>query len=153
MEIKSKTLAEQTINSDTVISFPLGIPGFEDHTQFQLFHQEDNKIVFLLQSTVNENIAFSVAQPSDFKIHYQFELSEKEDSILDLESIEDLLMLLILHKDDNPEVQNKPTVKGSIQSPILINTKKRIGLQKNMPSIEQSITYTEKSNEIEVSEA
>jgi len=57
--------------------------------------------------------------------------------------------LLILHKD---ETSNQPTIKGSIRSPLLINTKRRIGIQKLLATVEQSITLTEKHNEIEVSE-
>ncbi len=153
MEIKSKTFGVQTISSDIIISFPKGIPGFEDHTQFQLFHQENNKIVFLLQSIMDENIAFSVAHPSNFNINYQFQLTDEEVSTLDFQSIDELLILLILHKDESSIVPNLPTVKGSIKSPLLINTEKRIGIQKIMATVEQSITYTEKNNEIDVTEA
>jgi len=152
MEIKSKAFGEQQINSDTIISFPKGIPGFEDQTQFQLFHQEDNTIVFLLQSTTDENIAFSVAHPSNFNINYQFLLTDEEVSTLDMQPTDELLILLILHKDENSSEPNLPTVKGSIKSPLLINIEKRIGIQKTMAKVEQSITYTEKNNEIEVTE-
>ncbi|MCF6202429.1 MAG: flagellar assembly protein FliW [Methylococcaceae bacterium] len=152
MEIKSKAFTDQQINSDTIISFPKGIPGFEDHTQFQLFHQEDNTIVFLLQSTTDENIAFSVAHPSNFNINYQFLLTDEEVSTLDMQPTDELLILLILHKDKNSNEPNLPTVKGSIKSPLLINIEKRIGIQKTMTRVEQSITYTEKNNEIEVTE-
>ena len=37
--------------------------------------------------------------------------------------------------------------------PLLINSDKRIGLQKVLAKIEQSITLTEKNSEIDVSEA
>lgn len=153
MEIKSKAFGEQQINPDTIISFPNGIPGFEDQTQFQLFQQEESEIVYLLQSTINTHIAFSVAHPSNFNINYQFILTDDEEATLDVESFDDLLILLILHKDENSDEPSQPTIKGSIKSPLLINTKKRIGIQKIMSVIEQSITFTDKSNEIEVTEA
>lgn len=152
MEIKSKAFADQQVTSDTIISFPKGIPGFEDQTQFQLFRQEDNEIVFLLQSTMDENIAFSVAHPSNFNINYQFLLTDEEVATLDMQSTDELLILLILHKDENSSKPNLPTVKGSIKSPLLINIEKQIGIQKTMAKVEQSITYTEKNNEIEVTE-
>ena len=153
MEIKSKAFSEQQINSETIINFPNGIPGFEDQTQFQLFQQEDSEIVFLLQSINDEHLTLPVAHPSSFNINYQFALTEDEDSVLGLESIDDLLILLILHKDDNANSASQPTIKGSIKSPLLINTKKRIGIQKIMPVVEQSITFTEKDNEIDLIEA
>jgi flagellar assembly factor FliW len=153
MEIKSKAFNEPQINPEIIINFPNGIPGFEDQTQFQLFQQEDSEIVFLLQSINDKHLTLPVAHPSSFNINYQFALSEDEDSMLSLESIDDLLILLILHKDDNVSSASQPTIKGSIKSPLLINTKKRIGIQKIMSAVEQSITFTEKDNEIDLIEA
>ena len=61
-------------------------------------------------------------------------------------------MLIVLLKE--AETNNgKPTIKGSIKSPLVINCDKRIGLQKVLVNIEQSITLTEKVSEIDVAEA
>lgn len=152
MEIKSKSFNAQPPQSDITINFPAGIPGFEDLTQFQLFRQQDSAIVFLLQSLSNEDIAFSVAHPSHFNINYHFTLTDEEQAQLKLQSTEDLLLLLILHKDKNSETSEQPMIKGSIKSPILINTESKIGIQKSLAAIEQSITLTEKNSEIGVSE-
>ncbi len=150
MKIKSKFLGEQQIDPDTIITFPNGIPGFEEQKRFKLFHQEGSDIVFWLQSLDDEDLTFSVAQPGHFNISYSFPLSEQEKTLLALENSEDLLILVMLHKDDN---QGRPVIKGSIKSPLLINAGKRIGLQKILHDVEQSITLTEKSSEIELSES
>lgn len=153
MEIKSKAFGKQKIDSELTITFPNGIPGFEDQTHFQLFQQENSDVVFLLQSIDDDNVAFSVAHPTHFNINYNFILSDKEEAILKLGSTDDLLILLILHSDDEePSPTGQPAVKGSIKSPLLINTKTRLGFQKSLSAVEQSITLTEKSNEIELSE-
>jgi len=152
MEIKSKAFMPQQIDSNSTINFPNGIPGFEDQTQFQLIKLDDGGIIYSLQSLSNENIAFSVALPEHFYINYNFALTDQEEAILEIESIDDLLILLILHKNDISETSSQPTIKGSIKSPILINTKNKIGLQKLLLAVEQSITLTEKHNEIELSE-
>jgi flagellar assembly factor FliW len=55
----------------------------------------------------------------------------------------------MLHKDTS----NQPTIKGSIKSPLVINSANRIGLQKILTQVEQSITLTDISNEINVSES
>lgn len=151
MEIKSKSLGSQHLDSSSVINFPNGIPGFEDQTQFQLFELDDSEIIFSLQSLSNAEVAFSVALPSHFNINYNFVLTDQEEATLEVESIDDLLILLILHKDEGDNGSNQPTIKGSIKSPLLINTKKRKGIQKLLTAVEQSITLTEKHNEIEVS--
>lgn len=152
MEIQSKLLGNQDINPDTIITFPRGIPGFEDQTRFKLFHQEGSEIVYWLQAVDNAELTFSVAHPAHFNINYNFTLTDDEEALLKIDEGDDLLILILLHKDNEQE-NGKPTIKGSIKAPLLINSNKRIGYQKVLVTIEQSITLTEKVSEIDVSEA
>ncbi len=152
MEIQSKLLGNQQVNPDTILTFPHGIPGFEDQTRFKLFHQEGSEIVYWLQAVDSDDLTLSVAQPSHFNINYSFVLTDEEEQLLQLESADDLLILIVLHKQDENNT-GKPTIKGSIKSPLVINSAKRIGLQKVLGTIEQSITLTEKVSEIDVLEA
>jgi flagellar assembly factor FliW len=152
MEIKSRFFGDQTIDPSTIISFPNGIPGFEDQTRFKLFHQEGNPVIFWLQSLDDDSLVFSVAQASIFNINYSFTLTDAEEATLGIENPADILILIILHKDEDNQGNQKPTIKGSINSPLIINSAKRIGLQKVLSRVEQSITLTEASNEIDVSE-
>lgn len=146
MEIKSSIFGEQTIDPNTVINFPNGIPGFEDQTRFKLFHQEsDNPLIFWLQSLDDESLVFSVAQPAMFSINYDFVLTDAEKSILGIEDISDILLLIILHKDPS----NQSVIKGSIKSPLVINSAKRIGLQKILTQLDQSIMLTDISSALE----
>ena len=150
MEIQSKLLGSLQIDPDSIITFPRGIPGFEDQTRFKLFHQEGSEIVYWLQSLDNGDLTFSVAHPLLFNINYNFTLTDEEEQLLALDNIDDLLILILLHKDDE---NGKPTIKGSIKSPLLINSAKRIGYQKILAAIEQSITLIEKVSQINVSES
>lgn len=152
MEIQSKLLGNQQVNPDTILIFPQGIPGFEDQTRFKLFHQEGSEIVYWLQAVDSDDLTLSVAQPSHFNINYSFVLTDEEEQLLQLASVDDLLILIMLHKQDENNT-GKPTIKGSIKSPLVINSVKRIGLQKVLGAIEQSITLTEKVSEIDVLEA
>lgn len=153
MKIKSKFLGEQRVDPDTIIFFPKGIPGFEDQTRFKLFHQEDNPIIFWLQSVDDEDLTFSAANPVDFNINYSFILTDEEQALLELGSPDELAVLILLRTDENDEESGKPAIKGSIKSPILINVNSRKGIQKVLVQIEQSITLTEKNHEIDFSEA
>lgn len=152
MEIQSKLLGNQEVNPDTIITFPRGLPGFEDQKRFKLFHQDGSEIVYWLQSVDDEGLLFSVAHPLNFNINYSFVLTDEEEALLQVTNSEELLILIVLHKDDEGGT-GKPTIKGSIKSPLVINTEKRIGLQKILVTIEQSITLTEKVSEIDVAEA
>ncbi|WP_150047341.1 MULTISPECIES: flagellar assembly protein FliW [Methylomonas] len=151
MEIQSKLLGNQQVNPDTVITFPHGIPGFEDQTRFNLFHQEGSDIVYWLQSLDNEDLTLSVAHPVHFNINYSFVLTDAEEQLLQISDGDEILILIVLHKDESGN--DKPTIKGSIKSPMVINSNKRLGLQKVLVNIEQSITLTEKISEIDVAEA
>lgn len=153
MEIKSRFLGDQQIDPDTVITFPQGIPGFENQKRFKMFHQEGSDIVYWLQSLDDENLTFSLTHPSIFNINYSFMLSDEEEQLLELDNgEEELLILILLHKDIDESAGEQPTVKGSIKSPLLINSNKRIGIQKILREVEQSITLSEKSSEIELAE-
>ena len=152
MEIQSKLLGKQQADPESILTFPQGIPGFEDQTRFKLFHQEGSEIVYWLQAVDNEDLTLSVAHPSHFNINYNFVLTDEDEKLLQLTNAENLLILIVLHKEDGNDTE-KPTIKGSIKSPLIINTDTRIGLQKVLVSIEQSITLTEKVSQIDVSEA
>lgn len=161
MDIKSIFFDDQSIDPSTIISFPNGIPGFEDHKRFKLFHQEgDTPLVYWLQSVDDESLGFSVAQPSDFNINYNFTLNDEEEAILGIEDTADVLILIILHKElpDQPgavsslktyalsmlgATSGQPVIKGALRGPLVINSAKRIGLQKVLNHIEQNITLTE----------
>ena len=152
MEIKSKKLHEAPLNSEVSIRFPKSIPGFENQTHFQLFQQEKSSVIYLLQSVDDKETAFSVAHHSHFNINYNFVLTTEEESLLEVDSTDDLLILLILHLDKDAEENSQPVIKGSIKSPLIINMKKKLGIQKQLKEVEQSITLTETNSEIEVSE-
>ena len=149
MEIKSSFFGEQTIDPNTIINFPNGIPGFEDQTRFKLFHQEGgDPLIFWLQSLDDESLIFSVAQPSVFNIDYNFVLNDAEEVTLGIEDIADVLILIILQKDTS----RQPAIKGSVKSPLVINSAKRIGLQKLLTQVEQSTTLTDVSDEINIAD-
>lgn len=152
MEIQSKLFGHQVVDSDTIITFPNGIPGFEHNREYKLFHQQGNHTIYWLQAVDDEDLAFSVSYPSYFNINYQFTLTAEEETTLALENIEDLIFLIMLHQDANNPTAQRPTVKGSIKSPLIINAKTRKGIQKQLHNVEQSIVLTESNSEIDMVE-
>lgn len=146
MLVNSALLGELNVDPSTAIDFPEGLPGFEDCRRFKLFHQEGDKpLVYWLQSLDNPDIAFSVADPTEFGIHYDFTLTDSEMGLLGEGDTTDMLVLIVLYKDDGA---NGP-IKGSIKSPLVINTKSLKGLQKQLADIEPSVIVREKVGTIE----
>ncbi len=152
MKIKSKFLGEQQIDPDSLITFPAGIPGFESMKRYKLFHQQDGNGLHWLQSVDDEDLTFSLAEPSHFNINYGFVLTDQECELLELDRADALMIFLLLHTENDSANGHKPTIKGSIKSPILINPMSRLGYQKHLHNIEQSITLTERSNQIALEE-
>ena len=154
MEIQSSLLGKQQIDPESIIHFPQGIPGFEDEKRFKLFHQEGENALYWLQSIDDADLTFAVTAPATFNITYDFSLTDEETELIKLTDQSDILLLILLHTDnDESGTENKPTVKGSIRSPLIINADERLGFQKVFTSLEQSITLTEDTkNEINMTE-
>lgn len=129
----------QQIDPSSLITFPKGLPGFEDCTRFKLFHLENANapVSYWLQSLAYPDIMFSVADPSVMNVDYQFDLSEEEMALLEADQTSDLLILLLLYKSDTPVadtpdlVVNK-NVNAALRSPLIINVAKQLGIQKPM---------------------
>ena len=152
MLIKSALFGEQNIDPESIISFPAGIPGFDNCIRFKLFHEERKSgIIYWLQSLDDSEVVFSVADPAHFHIHYEFTLSDEETALLEIENdSSDLLVLLMLHKDAVHDLNAPPTIKGSLKWPLIVNLRSRKGLQKILRDFEQTVTLRENRNVIDV---
>lgn len=140
----------QQIDPSSVIAFPEGLTSFEDCKQFKLFHQEgvDSPIVYWLQSIDSPDVIFSVADPGVLNVDYQFELNGEEIALLRAESPDDLVVMLLLYKSEAdltelPTVSVNKNVNAALRAPLIINTKKQLGIQK--PMYDASISVLVKS--------
>ena len=146
MLVKTAMFGEQSVNPDTAITFPSGLPGFENCKQFKLFHQEgSDPVVYWLQSLDQPEVVFSVADPTLFGIHFDFVLSDREEELLGPAAMEDILVLILLFKQGEGEAG----VQGAIKSPLVINVKTQKGLQKQLQDIEPLVTVRQKTSSIE----
>ena len=149
MLVKTAVFGEQSVDPSTAIHFPNGLPGFEHCKQFKLFHQEGREpLVYWLQSLDQEDVLFSVADPTVFGINFDFTLNDEEAALIGPGAPEDMLVLILLYRDESgaPEASH---VRGSIKSPLVVNVKTLKGLQKVLVDIEPTIMVKEKSSSIE----
>ncbi|GBG13802.1 flagellar assembly factor FliW [Novimethylophilus kurashikiensis] len=121
------------IDPQTVVSFPRGIAPFDKCTQYKLFHEEGKPSVFWLQSLDEADILFSVTDPSLLNLNYDVTLSEEEQALLEAEPGEELLLAVILYK-------NEMGVQANSRAPIILNINKRLGLQKTLQEIELQVS-------------
>ncbi|ADL55850.1 flagellar assembly protein FliW [Gallionella capsiferriformans] len=130
---------ELSIDSSKIITFPKGIPGFENYTRWTLFHELNEKgepvsgVVIHLQSLDDENVSLPLTEPNLFGFNFELVLTDSEVADLKLESSHDILVLTTLSAK-NAAQGAAPLLPEdmytNISAPILINIKSRIGMQK-----------------------
>lgn len=126
---------EVEIDPQTILTFPRGLPPFEDCTHYKLFHEEGKPSVFWLQSLDDPAILFSVADPALLNIAYEVMLSDEEQALLQAVPGDDLILAVILFKSGD-----QPSINANTRAPIIINTGKRIGLQKLLHEFEAQVS-------------
>lgn len=134
MKIDSPRFGTLEVESNKVIEFPLGLPGFEACKHFTFLEVEQSAQAFaVLQSVEDPLLAFSVTTPDLLGLHYEFELSEDELALLGEGKAEDVAVLLILRKDSNESPHRRAgdvPVQANLTAPLVINVNSMRGLQK-----------------------
>ncbi|MDB5816298.1 MAG: flagellar biosynthesis protein FliW [Rhodocyclales bacterium] len=130
MKIESPRFGSLEVDAAKLIEFPAGLPGFEDCKKFTLLEVGEMKSpsVGVLQSVERPEVAFSVAEPDQFGLHYEFALTEDEEKSIGVSRIEDIVVLLILRR--NQADSGEQGIKANLMAPLVINVVKRMGLQK-----------------------
>lgn len=127
MKLQTKYLGEITVEKSKIITFPTGIPGFQDEKEFVLLNLpgEDSTGLFqVLQSVKTSHLAFIVTNPYYFYEAYEFKLSESLLKHLDINSQEEVTVLTIVTVKD-PFAESTINLKA----PIIINHEKHLGKQ------------------------
>ena len=126
MTLQTKVFGEVTIEEEKIITFPGGIVGFPDLTQFALLHDEEDGIetIHWLQSLQEPAFAMPVMDPLLVKEDYNPEVDDELLKILGDWEHDELLVLVTVTV---PQELEKMTV--NLKGPILINGKKRKACQ------------------------
>jgi flagellar assembly factor FliW len=139
MKIKSNVFGEQDADPESILTFPKGMPGFENCTRYKLFHEEnDQPVVHFLQSIDDPNVSFSVVDPALLGVHYQFVLTDEEEQLLKVESSDDILVLLIAYKPQ-PDAGAKANINANLDGPIVLNVRTRLGMQKVLVGVQAEV--------------
>ncbi|KAA9022053.1 flagellar assembly protein FliW [Niallia endozanthoxylica] len=117
MKIRTKYHGEMNINEEEILRFEKGIPGFPNETRFVLIPLTDDGLFQVLQSTVNEEIAFITTDPFFYKKDYDFVVDDAIVESLGIEQEKDVKVFVIITPK---EPFNQST--ANLQAPIVINT-------------------------------
>ena len=142
MKVNSTFLGEQEIDPDTIITFPQGIPGFEQNRRYKLFNEEEKPSIFWLQSLDDPAITFSAALPETFGFAYEISLSDEEVALLETEEPDQVMVLLLLSRPNDEKSEDdaalaKSGIRANLNGPLLLNVDKRLALQKVLHKTEQ----------------
>jgi flagellar assembly factor FliW len=124
MEIRNTRFGDIQVEEHRLLTFPKGIPGFEQLTRFTLLHDANMEPFFWLQSLDEPEIAVIVADPFLFFPEYAPLLLEEYLEILGLEDPADVTLLTIA---TIPEDATQITT--NLAAPIAIHNENRIGVQ------------------------
>lgn len=122
MKVQTKYFGEQEISEADILSFPFGLPGFEEERQF--FLQSFGEVFLLLQSVVTPQLVFVVVSPYPFFKNYTIDLSDAFTHQLAIEKPEDVTVLVIVSVQ-SPFSESTVNLKA----PLIINSRNRTGKQ------------------------
>lgn len=140
IDIERLGLKNVTVDPQTLFTFPAGIAGFENCKSYKLFHEEKpaaTPTVFWLQSIDDSEVMFPVVAPEALDIEYQIELSDDDCALIDLQSPEDVAVVLIVYRD--PAAGGK--IAANTRSPVILNLKARKGMQKILQEVHPTLLY------------
>jgi flagellar assembly factor FliW len=118
------------IDSEKVLTFPRGIPGFEKYTTYVVYHKEENDLsAYWLESCDKPEVTFTIVDPGQYGLSYALELTDEERELLGAEGAEELGVFMMLSKKEGSG-KPSPVLNANIAGPVIINPRTRLGLQK-----------------------
>jgi len=133
MSSQNNPITPLDIAPNKVITFPEGLPGFEDCKRFGLFEQDQEGVLFSLQSLDDPAIAFTVADPAIFGFRYDMPLSDEDVAALGLKPDDEVAVAVMVYKGDSG-------INANLTAPLLINLGSHVGLQRAIPKLAVDVT-------------
>lgn len=125
MLLETKHFGEIEYEQGSIICFDSGLPGFENDKKFIIIDSPEEQSIFKwLQSIDEPMLAFAIVNPFLIKADYDFDISDEDAKILEIDNAEDIVVYSILVV---PEELTK--VSMNLKAPVIINARKRKGAQ------------------------
>lgn len=124
MKIETKYHGVMEISEVDVVTFPTGIPGFNEEKQFAVIPFSEDGVFQILQSVGTPDLGFVITNPFAFFPDYDFKLEDQTVEALEINVPEDVDVFTVL------TVQEPFTrTTANLQAPVVINRKKMLGKQ------------------------
>jgi len=141
LNIVTTRFGEIEIDESKIIEMRGGILGFEHLKRYVLHIPDEDNPFWWYQSVEDGAIAFIVVNPYAAMADYEPVISDKDVTLLEIESRDDVVLLAIVTIRQNPF-----SVSVNLRAPIVVNAKKRIAkqivLEDEQYPIQHSLTAT-----------
>jgi len=125
VKLETKHFGCIDIEEENIISFPEGLPGFEDTRKYVLLGKNDEESPFRwLQCVDRPDVAFAIIDPRLIKPDYVAHIESADIEILDIKEEDKALVYVILVV---PEDITKMT--ANLKAPVIINPFNNMGKQ------------------------
>jgi len=122
MDIETSRFGRISVDDDRVMTFPKGLLGFPDYSQYALIQTGEENYFFWLQCTDDPNLAFVVTDPTIFFKDYQVPLREETQQDIDLTDPQASQVFVICNKVGD-------WLTGNLLGPIVVNVQNRLAQQ------------------------
>lgn len=120
-----------------IIKFDKGLLGFEDLNNFIVRVIEENKSFKLLHSLENNQIAFVVINPFEFKSNYEIDIEEEILARLNIKNESDVMILNTVTLSNDPS-----KITTNLRAPIVINVLNKMAEQVILKTEEYKIKHS-----------
>jgi flagellar assembly factor FliW len=93
------------------------LPGFPDMRRFALVQMDDDGVLCQLRSLEDPSLRFLVMSPVPFFPDYAPEVSDEVVEELQITSVDDVIVLLVLNAGDSLD-----TTTANLMAPVVVNT-------------------------------
>ncbi|SFF38612.1 flagellar assembly factor FliW [Paenibacillus algorifonticola] len=135
MIIETTRFGSLEYETEQVITFISGIPGFKQFQRYTIVSIEESPFQYL-QSVEEGSLAFIIVSPFDFINEYEFELSEQIKDELRIESAESLQIYSIVRV-----TEDLASATINLAAPIIINTACNYAVQYILSNDHYSVQY------------
>lgn len=148
MNISTLFFGELDVKETEIFTFPQGVPGFEELTQFTLVQPEDSAPFSYIQSVEEGDLSFLVTDPFLFFKDYDISLPEAVQEELKIDQPGDVLVWSVVTVNDD---FTKITL--NLLAPIIWNVKaklaKQIILHDSDYNVKHEIVLSETATQVE----
>lgn len=124
MLVSTLQFGQIKVEEDHIITFPQGLPGFEENRQYVILQSEEDEPFSFMQSVDNPNLSFVVTNPFLFYPGYEFQLPGSVEEELAITDAQDLTIWSIVTVSSDIE-----HITINLLAPVIINMTTKTGKQ------------------------